>query len=108
MSSSVPKMSFETTTHFFFFYGKFSQKSEKCGKNIRKIACFVVKEGLKSDKISEKKCFFLIFSKSQKHPKSNTPKKNMHLRNIMHRKLKIVRFSPIFLNDVEKYVNKSL
>ena len=43
---------------FFFLDGKFSQKSEKCGKNIRKLACLVVKEGLKSDKISEKKCIF--------------------------------------------------
>jgi len=43
---------------FFFLDCKFSQKSEKCGKNIRKMACFVVKEGLKSDNISEKKCFF--------------------------------------------------
>jgi len=54
--------------------GKFSQKSEKCGKNIRKMACFVVKEGLKTDKISEKKCFFEFFQNPKSIPKA-TPLK---------------------------------
>ena len=93
-------MSFETTTQFFLGC-KSSQKSEKCVKNIRKMACFVVKEAKKSDKISGKKCFFLIFSNPNKqHPKKEhaSPKYNAQ-------KLKIVWFSPIFLKAVEKHVN---